>query len=152
MKYLAAVLSCILGLVSCASRYASYPSLIEHSGPSELDPVTATFEDHIFTLSPLKSAVPTSQEYRDRLREGYRHPKTRARKDEEFVYIPEMATAQFNPDAHAYLLDRTGKRFTLFTYHSAEPFQIPRHKYFRDDRGWWLEDPEPKFKLRTATK
>lgn len=147
MKYLAPVLSCILGVASCAPRFASYPSLVEQSGPSELDPVTASFEDHIFALSPLKSAVPSSQEYHDRLQEGYRHPKTRARKDEEFVYIPEKATAQFNREAHAYLLDRTGKRFTLFCYGSDIPF--PRHEYFRDDRGWWLKDPCPKFSSPT---
>ena len=150
MKYLAALLSCILSAVSCAPRFASYPSLIEHSGPSELDPVTATFEDHIFALSPMKSAVPTSQEYRDRLREGYRHPKTRARKDEEFLYIPEKVGAQFNRDAHAYLLNRTGKRFTVFCYGAETPF--PRHEYFRDDRGWWAEDPWPKSKFRSSTK
>ncbi len=143
MKYPAAVLLCILGGAACAPRFASYPTPIEHSEPGELDPVTATFEDHIFTLSPLKSAVSTSQEYRDRLREGYRHPKTRARNDEEFVYIPEKTTAQFNPSAHAYLLDRTGKRFTLFCYGSDTPF--PRHEYFRDDHGWWQKDLFPKF-------
>jgi hypothetical protein len=147
MKYLAAVLSCILGVASCAPRFASYPSLIENSGPSELDPVTATFEDHIFTLSPLKSAVPTSQEYRDRLREGYRHPKTRARKDEEFVYIPEKATAQFNREAHAYLLNRTSKRFSIFFYGPEKPF--PHHEFFRDDRGWWLENPFAMFRPST---
>lgn len=134
-------------MISCAPRFASYPSLIEHSGPNELDPVTASFEDHIFKLSVLKSADPTSQEYRDRLREGYRHPKTRARNDEDFVYIPEKATAQFNPFAHAYLLNRSGKRFTLFCYGSGP--LIPHHKYFRDDRGWWVEDPFPQFHSST---
>lgn len=148
MKYLAAGLFFIFGVTSCASRFASYPSLIEHSGPNDLDPVTASFEDHIFALSPLKSAVTTSQEYHDRLREGYRHPKTRARNDEEFVYIPEKATAQFNPSAHAYLLDRSGKRFTIYFYGSEESF--PRHEYFRNERGWWLEDPWSKF--RSSTK
>jgi hypothetical protein len=110
--------------------------MVEHSTPDELDPINASFEDHIFVLSSFKGAVPTSQEYRDRLSDGSRHPETQARRGEEFVYIKRMPNALVNPDAHAYLLDRSKGRFVTYDYSPNAIF--PSVECIRDDRGWWV--------------
>ena len=141
MKPLIVAALFVLGVTCCALRYAKWPIRVEHSGPDELDPIRASLEDHIFALSSLKGAVPTSPEYRERLSEGFRHPKTLAHKGEEFVHVTEKPSALLNPDAHAYLLDRSGRRFTTFCYGSEAAFR--RLECFRDDSGWWLQDPSP---------
>ncbi|MCW1922290.1 hypothetical protein OKA05_06975 [Luteolibacter arcticus] len=125
---------------SCVPRTYEALTVVEHSGPAELDPIGASFEAHIFTLSPLKAAVPTSEEYRQRISEGKRHPKTLARKGEEYLYIPSKSSSQYNSAPHDYLLDRSCGRFMTTSY---DPEFTSRLEYARDGEGWRLQLPLP---------
>lgn len=130
-----------LALGSCAPQTNQWPVFVDGSSRESFDSDSASFEDHIFALSPLKGAVRDSEAYRRRLAEGFQHPKTLAQNDEDFVFIPERSVAEVNPEAHSYQLDRTSGHFTVSIYVSdTERMQM---NFFRNEDGWWWHDPTP---------
>ena len=119
----------------CDVHRQGSPHRLPHTDSIHLNPKTATFEEHIFALSPFKAAVPTSAEYRERMNQGYRHPKTRASFG-EYLYVPARADLALLPDAHDYRLDRKDGHFVVNWYHA---YPMTTH-YYRDEYGWYIAD------------
>lgn len=119
----------------CDVRQQGSPHRLPHTDPAHLDPKTATFEEHIFALSPFKAAIPSSAEYRERMNQGYRHPKTRSSSG-EYLYVPARADLALLPDAHDYRLNRKNGYFVV-NWYSEHPMTT---HYYRDEHGWVLAD------------
>ncbi len=137
-KFTAAIIALVLS--SCSQQIAKYPRKYEPlkadlKALEQLHPLKSTFEEHIYVFSPLKAATRDSLEYRERLREGYLHPKTLGHQGRDYIYIPRSENAEWN-DEHEYLLERAKGRFVVTTY--AGDIAI-RSAYFHNEEGWWFE-------------
>lgn len=129
-----------LVLISCADKTATYPMKVEpYGGESsalgQLDPRTSTLEEHIYVLSPLKAATRDSVEYRGRLEEGFRHPRTLQQGGGDYVYVPPRESGE-SVEGHEYALDRRKGRFLVTNHWGGGRFQSA---YFHNEDGWWVE-------------
>ena len=133
-------------LSSCTQYTATWPMKVENSAAIYLDPKKSTLEEHIYVLSPLTDASRDSEEYRERMLEGLRHPETIKKPGGEYLYVPPSTVSdnifgRMNKgDSHVYRLDRSKGRF--YAIFNGIGMQC---EYYHNEDGWWAIHPTVKF-------
>ena len=152
----ACVMPLILATLSsaCAQKGATWPVKVENMAAIHLDPGKSSLEEHIHVLSPLTDARLNSEEYRERLRKGLRHPETLRNPGGDYLFVPpstgggDLFGLDDRAGSHVYRLDRSEGRF----YASFNDTGL-HCEFHHSEEGWWAEHTTVRFTdTRPASK